>query len=550
MSSVYKPEQCWLCPENFATRRDLKNHLGNSLHDVLKVVCPFCFEQEKTCRRIHDLKKHVESDHKSRFKRLSSSFFSENNGFWLAMKPDDYRRIITPSRRDTVEAQEARLEVHQLLTMNKALSRGKTEWFEGWRRVKEDKWQHASEGEFQPSYSPERPISVETLEVHLVSGNIYLDVKCGTDFWRAHLHDRVLKDLKTRDSLLRKMTTLPEDGIKVPEDARVEKLHQAEELTKVGLLARTLNINHSFFKCVTRMIHPITDLGQSASIPPPSVEEELKAYEASLFFLSTNHTTATTSSKPVTLSARLDPIPSISNETIPVYTPSSLGRAVTNTLEAQQPQNPSQSVVTAVSTSATSQTAIISSSTSSTGSGNLRRVSFENQYEDISDEELGTTMKSRAKQLLTMGCMPLFPPARREWKNGQIKLTDSIVWPPNNHEQLTPDQKLLVLEHTGMTLEMMASPSNIPHRSALLEKFNFLALPGTSLIVPSETDKVATKGRFYNHETLRQIALGELHDELFLQMMERAFPLRDRSVDKYIKLCKYIPLRLGMENQS
>jgi hypothetical protein len=35
-------------------------------------------------------------------------FFSENNGFYLAVNPEDYRRVVRPSRWESEEAQEAR----------------------------------------------------------------------------------------------------------------------------------------------------------------------------------------------------------------------------------------------------------------------------------------------------------------------------------------------------------------------------------------------------------------------------------------------------------
>ncbi|CAC5402434.1 unnamed protein product [Mytilus coruscus] len=165
--------------------------------------------------------------------------------------------------------------------------------------------------------------------------------------------------------------------------------------------------------------------------------------------------------------------------------------------------------------------------------------------EDIGDEdEFSTTMKSRAKLLLTIGCMPVFPPSRRDWSGNFVKLSEHITWPPENQKALTPDQKLLVTKHTAMQLELKKSPNVVPHRSFLLVKYNFLFLPGTKIHLPHKKDQHITKSRYYNHEVLKQIALGEIDDDKFLQIMERCFPQRDRSVDEIIKQCKYIPLRL------
>ncbi|CAC5387129.1 unnamed protein product [Mytilus coruscus] len=188
LTKKYKIEQCWLCPESFTSRRELKNHLSTSFHDVLRVTCPFCYEEETTCRKIVDLKKHVERNHPDRLEKLSKYFFSKNNGFWLANKPDDYRKTINPSRRKT---------------------KRKDEWYEGWRKHKEENNGNSTKAEMEseciPSYSPERPLQVEVININLALGHIHLDLQYGTDFYKVRLTDNTLKDPKVRDSLCRKM---------------------------------------------------------------------------------------------------------------------------------------------------------------------------------------------------------------------------------------------------------------------------------------------------------------------------------------------------------
>ena len=87
----------------------------------------------------------------------------------------------------------------------------------------------------------------------------------------------------------------------------------------------------------------------------------------------------------------------------------------------------------------------------------------------------------RAKTLLQYGCMPLLPPARRNWAEEEVIVLPSSLpvsrWPPKGWLKLSPDSKLLIWEtvattlaiHDGMELD----------RGDVLDTFNFLALPGS-----------------------------------------------------------------------
>ncbi|XP_071171078.1 uncharacterized protein [Mytilus edulis] len=540
MTEKYKLELCWLCPEKFTSRRDLNNHLSTSFHDVLRVTCPFCYEEETTCRRMVDLKKHVDRHHLDKVRKLSPYFFSENNGFWLANKPDDYKKIINPSRRESTEAKEARLEILQLLTINKTVKR-KDEWYEGWKKHKEEKKSKKTEieSEFVPSYSPEKPLKVDIININLALGHIQLDIQYGTDFYRVKLTDNTLKDPKVRESLCRKMGTLTNDRSNMVQNLKEEALHPSEELVKVQLFSKGTSILSCYFQKIFRLIHPMTisttptsSLTSDSSVQPlsPLISVPVPTSIPGLTSDSVLNSTAS-----LTAAHTLTPILSLTSLPAPTSVPALTSASVLN--------------IASSSTSAATSVTITSSSSTSCPSlptiSPIDSTSLSSMVEDISDEdEFSTNIKSRAKLLLTMGCMPVFPPSRRDWSGNFVKLNENITWPPENHKALTPDQKLLVTEHTAMQLELKKSPNAIPHRSFLLEKYNFLILPGTKIQPPHKKDQHITKSRYYNHEVLKQIALGEIDDEKFLQMMERCFPQRDRSVDDIIKQCKYIPLRL------
>ena len=78
-----------------------------------------------------------------------------------------------------------------------------------------------------------------------------------------------------------------------------------------------------------------------------------------------------------------------------------------------------------------------------------------------------------------------------------------------------------------MTLER-ASGHETSSRGELLDKFNFLALPGTK-VPPYDT--AVRKARYYVYETLRQSS-----DESFKRQIRSAMMVRDTSVDRYIKI--------------
>ena len=98
---------CWKCPEVCDTQRKLKAH-GTARHQFLQVLCPWCYEENTEYKRPAELKEHGKRHHPLETRKLPNVFFSENNGFYLAVNPEDYRRVVRPSHWESEEAQEAR----------------------------------------------------------------------------------------------------------------------------------------------------------------------------------------------------------------------------------------------------------------------------------------------------------------------------------------------------------------------------------------------------------------------------------------------------------
>ncbi|XP_071151379.1 uncharacterized protein [Mytilus edulis] len=210
--------KCWLCPMTFRTRRQLKNHLAAAPHKRLSVICVWCPE-EKSYRRMVDLKEHVMAHHRSKIELMPYSFLSENNGFWMANSPETYAKVILPSNENSQEAMKARIEVLEFLNRVDNTNRKKEEWTLGWKCPKEMvKGTQEEEVESEKpngSYSPTRPTIYEGLalqQLTLVLGDstaiFKLDLGVSIRFYMIHLNDSVLRDQKMLDALIRRMTAL------------------------------------------------------------------------------------------------------------------------------------------------------------------------------------------------------------------------------------------------------------------------------------------------------------------------------------------------------
>ena len=118
----------------------------------------------------------------------------------------------------------------------------------------------------------------------------------------------------------------------------------------------------------------------------------------------------------------------------------------------------------------------------------LTTLMSETQFEPPAKRQrTDLSIQERASELLKKGRFPLFQPAQREWsemepvtlKAGQV----SIFWPPPGWKDLSRDVKLLQWEVAAYKLAEATRDSTtvIPKsRSDLLDRFNFLALPGTA----------------------------------------------------------------------
>ena len=85
-------------------------------------------------------------------------------------------------------------------------------------------------------------------------------------------------------------------------------------------------------------------------------------------------------------------------------------------------------------------------------------------------------------------------------------------------------------------------------RIDLLDKYNFLALPGTKEQKLRDKDNILRKARYYNYECIREAVIS--HNIRFtpiLAILFKTMDNRDKSLDKLLEQCnrRNIELRLG-----
>ena len=122
-------------------------------------------------------------------------------------------------------------------------------------------------------------------------------------------------------------------------------------------------------------------------------------------------------------------------------------------------------------------------------------------------------LQTMAKDLLITGVMPLCPPGRRDWANDvQYELPEhQFKWPPTDWQRMTPDRKLLAWEFAAMELQKRTEGTVDAKmsRAYILDKFNFLALPGTSKYVKDRSEVAASRARFYTYQLVQEVANGK-----------------------------------------
>ena len=488
---------CWKSGDNFLTQKLLKNHIS-AIHGGLSVICPFCQKFEQKFKRVSDLKVHARKYHHSLVEKLPAETFSENNGFWCSIHPDDYRQLIKPSARSSEPAIQMRtLVLDWAKAMGARASRSREDFLQGWEEPETFTLTLTLEDEGFDYFDLEDETTLEC--INLVPGSIFVDLKKGADQFRLILSDHIFKDTNSIRSLTRRMGSLP-----IP-SSPFSFLDPQED---------------------TQPQHK-THLSKFLGISDHLVEKLLRKQVAIKRVLESSETDSTPKKPRSGFPNDISPRPA----QCPPEVASSAHKVQVTHIVSHTPVPEPVSIISSMSSNISAQP-------------NHQKPCYE-------PLPAGPTLDYRATKLLKMGGMPQWQPARRAWDQEEevsfVEKELTIFWPPKGWRDLSPQQKLMQWEFAALSI-LKARGENYIHiqQGDLLDAFNFLALPGTAAhkVNKSVPSYLTIKSRFFNYSTLRAIAVGELKDEKWLTMLEAGAMMRDTANDKLLKMCSMIKLRL------
>ncbi|KAK3581220.1 hypothetical protein CHS0354_024763 [Potamilus streckersoni] len=535
--------KCWVCPAEFARRWELKNHLAAAPHSRLRVVCVWCTDEEEVFRRMVDLKQHVMQLHPKVVDDVHTDFFGKGNGFWMALHPKDYNQIVGATPMESSAAVQARVRL--LIWVGKCpnTSRSRIEWQRGWEFIYsararrsieapslhvQDKYKlntastvsrkGSSEKAFVPDYgdevdgmnvppySPSKPGIKRELTIHHIKIDLSKSVvdifdKVNQVWYKVDLQ---CKDERDACSLVRKMMAIaPGDCLPFLEGGGSQ---ETSEDIKHKIIA-LLGVSKGSLETISRFLPPTFGVGCKRKVSS-------------------------------TASAVVSTSPS------PSATPAIVGPSIPVTSALQSPEQRSC-------------TPLQDENVLDLSVKRDKQVIPSNLY--MASPPPVSASKTRAANLLECGCMPLFPPARREWQEDtaiHIPIGSSVLtWPPKGWKRMNSDQKLLQWEYASMLLEnSIEKPLLLSlNRGVLLDKFNMLALPGTSVPMTTEQDLIYRKASYYNYEILRSTAIGNsfMEDstvERILKLYEASADRRETSTDFLINLIKKAGVSQRLEN--
>ena len=438
-----------MCSGTFATKKELRVHIGGTSHLRLRVVCPWCTDGERTSNRIGDLKRHAVTKHGAD-SIVTEKFFTDGNGFYLSIFPEDYSKVITPAMPTSEEARTAMNLMRLWAGAVANPSRTLQDWENGWKRG------NATPTREEPSpynpgspissaqipYSPTRPEMTSHIRINqmlLLEDKVELDVVLDDAFYIVNLNSSIKRDVvrltKIQDSVVNTRAR-PHGVTSEVKGTKFDELSQS--------VSETIQVSEVFIDNI-QVIKPI--LGR---LPRPFPKKA----------------------------------------TLPLQS-----AALPPPLRASAPISPSQ----------------------------------------------------QARDLLSWGVMPLIPPARRNWDQDEVVSlrgrNTSLKWPPKGWRTFTAVRKLQVFEHASGLLDSDVTGFPVTSKSDILDKYNFLVLPGSS---PSPRS-AKTGMRHGNYMALREIALELENDGRMLKMFQSASHDRDSEVDHMIKAINNIGVRLRLE---
>lgn len=535
-------------------------------HGCMRVVCPFCPKEKLFKRSTPELKEHVASHHPTDLKDLGDKdFFAERNGFWMAIHPKDYKRLVQPSPYQERSSVKARELVRTWFEKAKVSRHRREEWESGWRlQMNEEPGEEAFvpdyEEDLEPStkklkYSPEDPDIRESLQLCAVEFNfnpaLTLHSQDHTLWYRITLRP-LNKEPKIMASVLRRVQSCSTDP-PIFNDLK----HPGKRLTKH--LAETVGVQEGDVLKVMKGMQPLFSHAQEENLTEAQIEqrEEKNVQEEESRKGEKSNSKKIEKDKRVPCKERTKEKHQEMTEEASVPTKEQEGD---NTDVIVDHEGTSAKPEDSIQDLCISQTPF-SSETPFVPDANTpnyaRSPTVAEEYPGncnldiilaipVADASILSGVhdqKMRAMKLLAKGVMPLCPPAKREWDGIQtITILDGPVplqWPPANWKTFSPEQKLHAWEMAAMYVTSREALDFSLDRNYLLSCFNFLSLSGSSMpILPKEQTNEVNM-RLCNYRAICDIALfgtKSIQQEKFLDMLEGCAQQRDASLDWIIEI--------------
>ncbi|CAG2228490.1 unnamed protein product [Mytilus edulis] len=598
--SVFRDgKECWICPENLIPLKQLKSHLASSVHSKMEVVCPL-FGQHTKYKRVWELKDNSNRFHKPAMQDMRPDVLSEGNAYYLAVHPACYRKVVRPTAFYSPSARDLKKAMQAWLKKSKDTNRTPEEWKQGW---KEGTKFDGPPGEelFQPVYSGDetraassssidmeitRPEAWRITYVALVPQSIMVEAIFRRETYRFAIADTLLADVKYVSALTRRMLAIPQGGRQSA--GRKHKLLGKTFSDRVTLAVKLLGLPEKYIKSIHRLETDFYAVPTTELFDPPST------CKTPVISKKKNIVKSTISAKKSTKKSSSSVIKKPEKPSSTQVT-SSPRKSTPPTTPVQETRKPSSAPVTAITSkpSTPPTTPAVNTSISvlsllylpdpchlyllqqrsprsppyHTPQKSLLNL---DQYiptpkqllatittQDIPNLELHVrTPAERAPTLLRLGECHCFlqhgetglgGSGETSWRSSHQGLA-SQGW-----KEMTPDTKKLNWEFIAFQYEQVSNHPTVPSRAGLLDKYNMLALPGTS---PHNKIKDVTrtvmKNRFYLYEHLRLIATNGIKPDLsttfMLDMLEKASASRDTSTDHICHALDKagIPLRLDV----
>lgn len=554
-----------MCPKTFPCKAELRSHLVSKDHHRQSVICPWC-TTEKTFTRVADLNVHAHKRHFIEINSLSRDFLSMGNCFYFAVYPEDYAKIYKPVQYGSPDAIEARRLVVKCLNTQSRSSSKIDNWRSGWRTANMEPKENQPVKEKKENDVKKEKVKVETsvtkdkknvLDELLGTENVPAETPLETPLDLSLKVDKPDKELKGKGvSAKRKDVEEREKEVKRRKEEEIQSMSKDVKSNlkdrkvlkdivgnirsdivdrALGVKEQTKTVEKNRKETADGVEKVVEEKKDKTRTLSDSSDSELgddetkkaeKGGEKEIVEVKREEKGAGATELPRRIIRWTKRNGKLCREIRQEGTDEKSETGKPNkTVTFADPLEDSKSVVLDTPNEKGDAPIFIPDEVEET----LVASKFiESVAENVSVPAVVTEddYRRRAIDLLHTGVMPMLPPGRRDWKTDhcfQIKMYGhEFVWPPHEWSVMSADRRLMAWEVVAFQIEVRregALGSSVS-RSYLLDKYNFLALPGSGKVRREPSERGATMARYHLYQMLRGIAEGKATSEAERRQIE------------------------------